>query len=74
MSKEYGCVFHSLTVLLATVTDSNQNVPLALVPFEKSSLNSTLALQTSKSFILLGEHKDFTRIGHLSVQFVKFFG
>ena len=40
-----------------------------LLPFllKKSSLNSTLALKTSKSFIQLGEHKDFTRTGHLSV-------
>ena len=40
-------------------------VPLASVPFEtKNSLKSTLALKTSKSFIQIGEYKDFTRIGH----------
>ena len=40
-----------------------------LLPFllKKSSLNSILAFKTSKSFIQLDGHKDFTRIGHLSV-------
>ena len=56
-----------LCCLLATGVDGNQSVPLASVPFEKkSTINSTLALKTSKSFIQLCEH-DFNRIGHLSV-------
>ena len=73
MSNAYECEFHSLTVLqcavLSACVDSNQSVPLASVPFEKKnrSLNSTLILKTSKSFIQLGEHKNFTRIRHLSV-------
>ena len=69
MSKENGCVFHNFFAASLSV-DSNQSfpVPLASVPFEKKkSLEFTLALKASKSFIQLGEHKDFTRIGHLSV-------
>ena len=53
-------------------------MPLASVPLKKKgSLNSTLALKTSKSLIQLDGHKDFTRRNWAFVsvyKFVKFFG
>ena len=53
------CLQRALTVIKVCL--------LLLFLLKKSSLNATLALKTSKSFIQLGEHKDFTQIGHLSV-------
>ena len=53
----------SCAVCLQWALTVNQSVPLASVRFEKKKL----ALKTSKSFIQLGEHKDFIRIGHLPV-------
>ena len=55
------CLQRALTVIKVCL------LPPFLLKKKQRSLKSTLALKTLKSFIQLGEHKDFTWIWHLSV-------